>query len=100
MVVQEDAHPAPPYKAALLKGPWYESAVFRVQLDGADGPTLRLEPIELDSDGQPIMPRPEVAASILARFTEASRELDPSIVVDEDGLVRRTPKNHNVLEEV
>ena len=26
----EDAHPAPPYKAALLKGPWYESAVFRV----------------------------------------------------------------------
>ncbi|WP_338598073.1 CapA family protein [Saccharopolyspora sp. SCSIO 74807] len=99
MAAQEDAHPAPPYQPALLTGPWYESAVFRVQLGGADGPTLRLDPIELDTDSQPIMPRPEVAASILARFAEASRELDPSIVVDEDGLVRRTSKNHNVVEE-
>lgn len=52
-------------------------------------PTLRLHPIELDSDSQPILPRPEVAASILARFAEASRELDPSVEVGDDGVVRR-----------
>lgn len=89
MVAAEDAHPAAPYQPALMKGPWYESAVFRVELGGADGPRLRLEPIELDSDSQPIMPRPEVAASILASFAEATRELDPSVVVDADGTVRR-----------
>lgn len=95
MVVREDTHPAPPYKAALLQGPWYESAVFRVRLGGADGPELRLDPIELDVDSQPIMPRPEVASSILSRLGEASRELDPSIVVSDSGLVRRT----GLLEE-
>jgi poly-gamma-glutamate synthesis protein (capsule biosynthesis protein) len=89
MVAKGDARPAPPYQAALLQGPWFESAVFHVELGGVDGPKLRLEPIELDSDSQPIMPRPEVAQSILARFAEASRELDPSITVDVDGSVRR-----------
>ncbi|MFK0249152.1 CapA family protein [Amycolatopsis azurea] len=88
MTVREDARPAPPYRAALLEGPWFESAVFRVRLGGADGPSLRLDPIELDADSQPILPRPDVAASILARFSTMSRELDPSIVVDDDGSVR------------
>lgn len=100
MIVREDAHPAPPYQAALLQGPWFESAVFSVQLGGEDGPALRLEPIELDADSQPILPRPEVAASILAGFAEASRRLDPSIVVDDDGHVRRSAGNHGVLEDV
>ncbi|CDR13731.1 Capsule synthesis protein, CapA [Streptomyces iranensis] len=89
MVAKEDAHPSAPYRPALLKGPWYESAVFRVRLGGSEGPELRLDPIELDADSQPIIPGPGAAASILARFAEASRELDPSIVVDEDGHVRR-----------
>ncbi|MDQ0771699.1 poly-gamma-glutamate capsule biosynthesis protein CapA/YwtB (metallophosphatase superfamily) [Streptomyces aurantiacus] len=88
MVAREDAHPAAPYHPALLRGPWYESAVFRVRLGEADGPELRVEPIELDSDSQPVMPRPEVARSILARFAKESRELDPSVVVDADGSVR------------
>jgi poly-gamma-glutamate capsule biosynthesis protein CapA/YwtB (metallophosphatase superfamily) len=91
MVAKEDAHPAAPYQPALMKGPWYQSAVFRVELGGFEGPKLRLEPIELDSDSQPIIPRPEVAESILARFAEASRALDPLVVVDADGSVwRRT----------
>jgi poly-gamma-glutamate synthesis protein (capsule biosynthesis protein) len=89
MVAREDAHPFAPYRPVLMKGPWFESAVFRVRLGEADAPTLRVEPVELDPDSQPIMPRPEVAASILARFAEASRDLDPSIVVDDDGFVRR-----------
>jgi hypothetical protein len=72
-----------------MKGPWYESAVFRVELGGVEGRRLRLEPIELDSDSQPIIPRPEVAASILAQFAEASSHLDPSTLVDADGTVRR-----------
>jgi poly-gamma-glutamate synthesis protein (capsule biosynthesis protein) len=100
MVVRDDAHPTPPYKAALLQGPWYESAVFRVRLGGAAGPVLRLEPVELDADSQPVMPRPQVAASILSRFAEASRALNPSIVVDHDGYVGRTSNKHHVLEEV
>jgi hypothetical protein len=89
MVAAEDAHPAAPYKPTLMRGPWYESAVFRVGLEGPDGPTVRLEPIELDQDSQPIMPRPHVAASILSSFAEACRDLDPSVVVDDDGTVRR-----------
>ncbi|MFC8566914.1 CapA family protein [Streptomyces sp. NPDC057245] len=89
MVAKEDAHPSAPYQPALMKGPWYEGAVFRVQLGEPGGPRLRLDPVELDSDSQPIMPRPEVARSILARFAEASRGLDPSVVVDADGSVRR-----------
>ncbi|MTD54411.1 CapA family protein [Amycolatopsis pithecellobii] len=95
MVAKEDAHPFAPYKPALLQGPWFESAVFRVGLGGAGGPTLRLDPIELDSDSQPILPRPEVAASILAKFAAASRELDPSIVVEDDGRVLR----NTIVEE-
>jgi len=89
MTVREDAHPAPPYQSALLKGPWFESAVFHVSLDGRGRPELRVEPIELDADSQPIMPRPEVARSVLDRFAQASRGLDPLITVDADGSVRR-----------
>ncbi|WP_222426713.1 hypothetical protein, partial [Amycolatopsis rhizosphaerae] len=80
-----------PYRPALVRGPWFESAVFRVGLGGEGGPTLRLDPIELDPDSQPIFPRPEVAASILAQVAEASRDLDPAVVVDGDGTVRRDP---------
>ncbi|MFD2473628.1 CapA family protein [Amycolatopsis silviterrae] len=93
MTAQENAHPAPPYQAALVDGPWFESAVFRVRLGGEDGPALRLDPVELDHDSQPILPRPEAAASILARFSEMCRQLDPSIVVGQDGSVRRAAKN-------
>jgi hypothetical protein len=91
MVAAEDAHPSPPYRPALVKGPWFRSAVFRVGLGGADGPALRLDPIELDPDSQPILPRPGVAASILAKVAEASADLDPSVVVGADGTVRRRP---------
>ncbi|MEV6621919.1 CapA family protein [Amycolatopsis sp. NPDC051106] len=97
MTVREDARPAPPYRSALLEGPWFESAVFRIRLGGTGGPSLRLDPIELDPDSRPIPPRPEVAASILARIAAMSRELDPSIVVDAGGRLRR---NFGETEEV
>lgn len=89
MTPRQDAHPWAPYRPALVQGPWFESAVFRVGLGSAGGPTLRLDPIELDSDSQPVLPRAHVAASILAQLARASRDLDPSIVVDGDGTVRR-----------
>jgi capsule synthesis protein PGA_cap len=89
MVAKAGAHPSAPYRPALMTGPWFESAVFRVGLGGPDGPALRLEPIELDADSQPVMPRPDVAASVLARLAAASRDLDPSLVVEDDGTVRR-----------
>lgn len=89
MVAEEAAHPSAPYQPALVKGPWFESAVFRVRLGEAGGPELRVDPIELDSDSQPIMPTPEAKKSILAGLVAASRELDPSIVVDADGVLRR-----------
>lgn len=94
MRVKEDAHPAPPYRPALLQGPWYQSAVFHVRLDGTGAPALRVEPIELDQDSQPIIPRPEAAHSILTRLAEASQELDPAITVDADGSVRRRAASH------
>lgn len=88
MVAKEAAHPSAPYQPALVKGPWFESAVFRVRLGEPGGPELRLDPIQLDADSQPIMPAHEAAKSILDRFAEALRELDPSIVVGSDGVVR------------
>ncbi|GAA5060305.1 CapA family protein [Nocardia callitridis] len=91
MVAQNDAHPAAPYQPALLEGPWFESAVFRVTLDKQHGPTLRVAPIELDADSQPIMPSPAASASILAAFERSSRQLDPCVHVDSDGTVRRQP---------
>ncbi|GAY10988.1 CapA family protein [Pseudonocardia sp. N23] len=91
MVADPDAHPAAPFRPVLMRGPWYESAVFRVGLGDDGGPRLQLFPIELDADSQPILPRPDVAASILAGVERDSRELDPDIVVDGDGVVRRDP---------
>jgi poly-gamma-glutamate synthesis protein (capsule biosynthesis protein) len=88
MVATEDSHLSAPYRPALVHGPWFESAVFRVGLGGGQ-PTLRLDPIELDADSQPVVPGPGAAASILARLAASSKELDPSIVVDGDGTVRR-----------
>jgi poly-gamma-glutamate capsule biosynthesis protein CapA/YwtB (metallophosphatase superfamily) len=89
MIPTESSQLNAPYGAGLLSGPWYESAVFHVGLGGADGPTLRLEPCELDSDSQPIMPRPDVARSILDDFAKASNQLDSNIVVTSSGRVLR-----------
>lgn len=89
MVPRVEANPSAPYKPALMKGPWFESAVFRVKLGGPGGPQLRVHPIELDSDSQPVTPRPEVATSILSAFAEASQALDSSVIVEKDGKVRR-----------
>lgn len=89
MVPRVEANPSAPYKPALMKGPWFESAVFRVKLGGPGGPQLRVHPIELDSDSQPVTPRPEVATSILSAFAEASQALDPSVIVRKDGTVLR-----------
>lgn len=88
MVPDPDAHPAAPYRPVLLRGPWYESAVFRVGLGGG-APRLRIEPIELDRDSQPVLPRPEVAAAVLAHVEEGSQVLDPAVSIDADGTVRR-----------
>lgn len=87
MVPKEDAHLAAPYKAVLMSGPWYESAVFRVEFDASGGPRLRLVPIELDSDSQPVHPHPNAAERIITNFVENSRKLVPSISIDSDGWI-------------
>lgn len=89
MVAGEEFQLAAPYRPTLMRGPWYESAVFHVELGAPGGPTLRLQPIELDPNSQPVVPRPEVARAILQSFAAESSEIDASIAVDDDGNVRR-----------
>lgn len=91
MVPKEDVHLSAPYRAVLMSGPWYESAVFRIDFDAAGGPRLRLDPIELDSDSQPVHPLPEVAERIISEFLDDSRQLDPSVTIDADGWIHADP---------
>ncbi|RYE39452.1 MAG: hypothetical protein EOP24_44220 [Hyphomicrobiales bacterium] len=71
MVAKEDVHPAAPYRPVLMKGPWYESAVFRVEVAGSTDPSCASNP---SRSTRPIVPKPEVAKAILAKFAEASKE--------------------------
>jgi poly-gamma-glutamate capsule biosynthesis protein CapA/YwtB (metallophosphatase superfamily) len=89
MVAAVDAHPYAPYRPVLVRGQWFESAVFRVGLHEDVAPTLRVEPIELDSDSQPIRPRPAVATAVLRGLERASREIDPTLAIDDAGVVTR-----------
>ncbi|MDL9948952.1 CapA family protein [Gordonia sp. ABSL11-1] len=89
MVVPADTHPYAPYRPVLMRGAWYESAVFRVEVGNGAPPRLRLDPFELDSDSQPVLPRPEVAARILQGVEQGSREIDPAVCIDARGHVSR-----------
>lgn len=84
---QDSGRPTSPYCDTVLTGPWYESAIFRVGL-GAGGPRLKLVPIELDNENQPILACAERAAAILTSIEEESRELNSTVRIDDDGFVR------------
>ncbi|WP_134765145.1 CapA family protein [Nocardioides sp. 1609] len=87
MVAAVDAHPYAPYRPVLVRGQWFESAVFRVGLRHGLAPSLRVEPIELDADSQPVRPDPTVGRSILRGLQRVSREIDPTVSIGDDGVV-------------
>lgn len=89
MVAAEAAHPAAPYKPALVRDEWFRSGVFQVTLDSARAPELRVQPIELDPNSQPMMPSLDAASAILRALEDTSKEMDMSVGVDADGAVRR-----------
>lgn len=74
----------PTLKPILRTGPWFESAVFEIVL--GETPQVRPLPIELDEHGEPVHARPEVAGRILDYLHSSSRELDPRIVMTDDGV--------------
>ncbi|MBP8532071.1 hypothetical protein [Streptomyces sp. MK37H] len=71
----------------MFDRPWFESAVFEVTL-GEGPPRLRLHPVELTADGEPVIPLASTARRILRQVEEVSQELTPSTRVDGDGRVR------------
>ncbi|GAA5115188.1 CapA family protein [Pseudonocardia adelaidensis] len=78
-----------PYRASrLFEGtPWFEGAVFEVDLTAERDPRLRIVPIILDALGEPHVADPPTAHRIRALVETSSRELDPSVRVDADGTV-------------
>ncbi|MEU7810808.1 CapA family protein [Pseudonocardia sp. NPDC049154] len=88
-VQQPDTFFGLPYRASrLFEGtPWFDSAVFEVDLPAAGAPGLRITPITLDAAGEPHLADPQAARRIRALVEESSRELDPSVRVDGDGFV-------------
>lgn len=75
----------PALKPILRSGPWFESAVFDVTVE-SDAVTVRPLPVELDDAGEPVHARADVARHILEYLRDSSRELDPSIVMTDDGV--------------
>ncbi|WP_051744552.1 CapA family protein [Streptomyces yerevanensis] len=86
-VGEPDRRPPARYKQRMSDRPWFESAVFDIDL-GDGPPELRLHPVELDADGEPTVPSPATGQAILRRVEELSRDLNPSTRVDADGRVR------------
>ncbi|HWD01960.1 MAG TPA: CapA family protein [Amycolatopsis sp.] len=88
-VQQPDTHFGLPYRAArLFDGtPWFDSAVFEVELPATGPPQLRIEPITLDTAGEPHVADFQAAQRIRTLVEESSREIDPATRVDSDGLV-------------
>ncbi|MGV9847684.1 CapA family protein [Streptomyces sp. NPDC003442] len=86
-VAPADRRPPSRYKERMFDRPWFESAVFEVAL-GDGPPRLRLHPVELTADGEPVIPSASTARRILRQVEEASQELAPATRVDGDGRVR------------
>lgn len=80
----DGTRPTSPLKPALVTGPWYDSAVFEVTLDG-DVPELQVHPIALDSRNEPLIPTGERAARIIGDLETMCRELDDSVRFTTDG---------------
>lgn len=75
-----------PYQASrLFSGPWFESAVFVVDLEDGTAPSLRITPITLDSSGEPLVAEPDAAARTLSVIEKYSQEIDPTVRVTPDG---------------
>jgi poly-gamma-glutamate synthesis protein (capsule biosynthesis protein) len=82
-----------PYRASrLFEGtPWFDSAVFEVEMPAQGPPRLRIIPITLDDLGEPQVADPDTAGRIRALVEDSSRELDPSVRVEPDGSVHFGP---------
>ncbi|GAA2884265.1 CapA family protein [Pseudonocardia halophobica] len=87
-IQQPDTFFGLPYRASrLFEGtPWFDSAVFEVDLPAEGAPRLRIAPITLDAAGEPRVADPDAAARIRALVEESSREIDPTVQVDADGV--------------
>lgn len=88
-VQQPDTFFGLPYQASrLFEGtPWFDSAVFEVDLPATGGPRLRVVPITLDAAGEPRVADPDAATRIRALVEGSSREIDATVRVDTDGVV-------------
>lgn len=79
--------PLPYQMSRLLAGPWFESAVFEIDMPPGAPPRLRLVPITLDAAGEPLLADPGTANRIRGVVERWSREIDPGVRVDEGGVV-------------
>ncbi|MFC5950293.1 CapA family protein [Pseudonocardia lutea] len=88
-VQQPDTFFGLPYRASrLFEGrPWFDSAVFEVNLPAGGQPRLRLVPIVLDALGEPQVAGTADARRIRTLVEECSREIDPGVRVNDAGLV-------------
>ncbi|WP_196073369.1 CapA family protein [Nakamurella alba] len=78
-----------PYRTArLFTGPWFDSAVFRVELPATGPAELQLVPIILDGEGEPHLAADNAAERILSAVERMSQEIDPAVRIDADGFVR------------
>jgi poly-gamma-glutamate synthesis protein (capsule biosynthesis protein) len=75
----------PALKPILRTGPWLESAVFDITVE-AEAVSVRPLLIELDGNGEPVHARPHVARRILQYLYDSSRELDPRVVMTDEGV--------------
>ncbi|MEU8874033.1 CapA family protein [Streptomyces javensis] len=77
-----------PYQGSrLFSGPWFDSAVFEIDLARPGAPELRLTPIALDRSGEPQRADEETTARLLRTVETYSRDIDPAVRVQPDGLV-------------
>jgi poly-gamma-glutamate synthesis protein (capsule biosynthesis protein) len=75
-----------PYKlSSLFTGPWFDSAIFEVEFQKGAAPEIRLTPITLDKEGEPLIADEWAAERILRTVETFSREMDPDVVVEPDG---------------
>ncbi|WP_028935792.1 CapA family protein [Pseudonocardia spinosispora] len=78
-----------PYLASrLFEGtPWFDSAVFEVELPATGPPKPRVVPITLDAAGEPHPADPDSTDRIRTQVENASRELDPAVRIGADGAI-------------
>lgn len=77
-----------PYQhSRLFSGPWFDSAVFEIDLRDGAAPTLRLTPVTLDPGGEPLIADADTAARILRSVEQYCREINPAARITPDGAV-------------